>query len=88
MPDKMHGIEDAEIKQRRRYVDLIGSSLVVEHEGLTTREVFETRAKTISSLRRYLEDHGYVEVETPMLTPKATGAAAKPFEAVSKRFTS
>ena len=80
MPDKMHGIEDAEIKQRRRYVDLIGSSLVVEHEGLTTREVFETRAKTISSLRRYLEDHGYVEVETPMLTPKATGAAAKPFE--------
>jgi lysyl-tRNA synthetase class 2 len=80
MPDKMHGIEDAEIKQRRRYVDLIGSSLAVEHEGLTTREVFETRAKTISSLRRYLEDHGYIEVETPMLTPKATGAAAKPFE--------
>jgi lysyl-tRNA synthetase, class II len=44
-----------------------------------TREVFETRAKVISSLRRYLEDHGYIEVETPMLTPKATGAAAKPF---------
>jgi lysyl-tRNA synthetase class 2 len=41
--------------------------------------VFETRAKVISSLRRYLEDHGYIEVETPMLTPKATGAAAKPF---------
>ena len=40
MPDKMHGIEDAEIKQRQRYVDLIGSSLAVEHEGLTTREVF------------------------------------------------
>ncbi len=80
MPDKMHGIGDAEIKQRQRYVDLIGSSLAVEQEGLTTREVFETRAKIISSTRRFLEDHGYVEVETPMLTPKATGAAAKPFE--------
>ncbi|MEO8649895.1 MAG: lysine--tRNA ligase [Acidobacteriota bacterium] len=80
MPDKMHGIEDPELKQRRRYVDLIGSSLAVEHEGLTTREVFETRAKVISSLRRFLEDHGYIEVETPMLTPKATGATAKPFE--------
>ncbi|MGI8811319.1 MAG: lysine--tRNA ligase [Pyrinomonadaceae bacterium] len=80
MPDKMHGIEDPELKQRRRYVDLIGSSLQVEHEGMTTREVFETRAKVISSLRRFLEDHGYIEVETPMLTPKATGAAAKPFE--------
>jgi len=80
MPDKMHGIEDPELKQRRRYVDLIGSSLAVEHEGLTTREVFETRAKVISSARNFLEDHGYIEVETPMLTPKATGAAAKPFK--------
>ena len=53
---------------------------MVEHDGLTTREVFERRAKIISSMRRYLEDAGYVEVETPMLTPKATGAAAKPFE--------
>lgn len=79
MPDKMHGIEDPEIKQRQRYVDLIGSSLAVEHEGMTTREVFEARAKLISSLRRFLEDHGYIEVETPMLTPKATGAAARPF---------
>ena len=80
MPDKMHGIEDAEIKQRQRYVDLIGSSLAVEHEGMTTREVFETRARTVSSLRNFLESHGYVEVETPMLTAKATGAAAKPFK--------
>ena len=80
MPDKMHGIEDAEIKQRQRYVDLIGSTLAVEHEGLTTRQVFEVRAQVISSLRRFLEDHGYIEVETPMLTPKATGAAATPFE--------
>ena len=80
MPDKMHGIADPEIRQRQRYADLIASSLQIEHDGMTTREVFETRAKIISSMRRYLEDHGYVEVETPMLTPKATGAAAKPFE--------
>jgi lysyl-tRNA synthetase class 2 len=80
MPDKMHGIEDAEIKQRRRYVDLIGSSLAVGHDGMTTRQVFEIRAKVISSARNFLEEHGYIEVETPMLTPKATGAAAKPFE--------
>ncbi len=79
MPDKMHGIADPEIRQRQRYADLIASSLQVETDGMTTREVFETRAKVISSLRRYLEDHGYIEVETPMLTPKATGAAAKPF---------
>ncbi len=88
MPDKMHGIEDPEIKQRQRYVDLIGSSLAVRSEPpasaggqeLTTREVFERRAKIISSMRHFLEDHGYIEVETPMLTPKATGAAAKPFK--------
>ncbi len=80
MPDKMHGIADPEIRQRQRYADLIASSLQIEHEGLTTREVFETRAKVISSLRRFLEDRGYIEVETPMLTPKATGATAKPFE--------
>ncbi|MGB7210482.1 MAG: lysine--tRNA ligase [Pyrinomonadaceae bacterium] len=80
MPDKMHGIADAEIRQRQRYYDLIGSSLQVEHEGMTTREVFERRAKIISSMRYFLEDHGYIEVETPMLTPKATGAAAKPFK--------
>jgi lysyl-tRNA synthetase, class II len=80
MPDKMHGIADPEIRQRQRYADLIASSLQIESEGLTTREVFETRAKVISSVRRFLEDHGYIEVETPMLTPKATGAAAKPFE--------
>ncbi|MFM8439718.1 MAG: amino acid--tRNA ligase-related protein, partial [Acidobacteriota bacterium] len=79
MPDKIHGIADAEIRQRQRYADLIGSSLQVEHEGLTTRQVFEVRARTISSVRNFLESHGYIEVETPMLTPKATGAAAKPF---------
>jgi lysyl-tRNA synthetase class 2 len=81
MPDKMHGIADPELRRRYRYADLIASSLQVEHEAgeLTTREVFERRAKLISRMRRFLDDHGYIEVETPMLTPKATGAAAKPF---------
>jgi lysyl-tRNA synthetase class 2 len=84
MPDKMHGIADPELRRRYRYMDLIGSSLQIDHEGLTTREIFERRAKIISSMRRYLEDHGYIEVETPMLTPKATGAAAEPFETFHK----
>ena len=80
MPDKMHGIADPELQRRYRYADLIASSLQIEHEGLTTREVFERRAKLISGMRRFLDDAGYIEVETPMLTPKATGAAATPFE--------
>ena len=80
LPDKMHGIADPELQRRYRYADLIASSLQVEHEGLTTREVFERRAKLISGMRRFLDDHDYIEVETPMLTPKATGAAATPFE--------
>ncbi len=82
MPDKMHGIADPELRRRFRYADLIASSLQVEHaEGeLTTREVFERRARLISGMRRYLDDHDFIEVETPMLTPKATGAAATPFE--------
>jgi lysyl-tRNA synthetase class 2 len=88
MPDKMHGISDPELQRRYRYADLIASSLQIKSEppasagghDLTTREVFERRAKLISGMRSFLDDHGYVEVETPMLTPKATGAAAKPFE--------
>lgn len=92
MPDKMHGIADPELRRRYRYADLIASSLQVKDEEkgneetgnrakeLTTREIFEIRARTVSQMRRFLEDHGYIEVETPMLTPKATGAAATPFE--------
>ena len=82
MPDKMHGIHDPEIRQRQRYADLIAGSLKLEHHEheLSPREVFERRSAIIRELRRFLDDHGYVEVETPMLTSKATGAAAKPFE--------
>jgi lysyl-tRNA synthetase class 2 len=81
MPDKMHGIHDQELRQRQRYVDLIAGSLKLEQEEtFTPREVFDRRAAAIRELRRILEDHGYVEVETPMLTPLATGAAARPFK--------
>jgi lysyl-tRNA synthetase class 2 len=87
MPDKMHGISDPEIRQRQRYADLIAGSLKVktdddttDKDELTPREVFQRRSKLITEMRRFLDDHGYIEVETPMLTPLATGAAAKPFE--------
>jgi lysyl-tRNA synthetase class 2 len=82
MPDKMHGIHDAEIRQRQRYADLIAGSLKLEREenNLTPREVFELRSKVVREIRRFLDEHGYTEVETPMLTPLATGAAAKPFK--------
>lgn len=81
LPDKMHGIHDPEIRQRQRYADLIAGSLKHEKdEALTPREVFERRAAALKAMRRILEDHDYVEVETPMLTPLATGAAARPFK--------
>lgn len=80
MPDKMHGIHDPEIRQRQRYADLIAGSLKLDKdEALVPREVFERRASAVREFRRILEDHGYIEVETPMLTPLATGAAARPF---------
>ncbi len=82
LPDKMHGINDPEIRQRQRYADLIAGSLQLDREenDLTPREVFERRSAIIRELRRILDEHGYVEVETPMLTGKATGAAARPFK--------
>lgn len=82
LPDKMHGIHDPEIRQRQRYADLIAGSLKLDREPgeLMPREVFERRAALVRGMRRHLEDHGYIEVETPMLTPLATGAAARPFK--------
>jgi lysyl-tRNA synthetase class 2 len=82
LPDKMHGIHDPEIRQRQRYADLIAGSLKIDREEdeLTPREVFECRSAIIREMRRILDDHGYIEVETPMLTPLATGAAARPFK--------
>src|SRR6266540_3661771 len=82
LPDKMHGIHDPEIRQRQRYADLIAGSLKLEREEgqLTPREVFELRSAVVREMRRILDEHGYTEVETPMLTPLATGAAARPFK--------
>lgn len=82
MPDKLHGIADPELVRRMRYVDLIASSLKIEREEgeLSTREVFELRSKLITQMRAFLDAHGYVEVETPMLSPVASGAAARPFK--------
>jgi lysyl-tRNA synthetase class 2 len=89
MPDKMHGINDPEIRQRQRYADLIAGSLKITEKQepgdrsqaseLNPRQVFEMRAKVLREIRRFLDERGYIEVETPMLTPLATGAAAKPF---------
>lgn len=71
LPEKFHGIADQEIKYRQRYLDLITSE--------ETRERFRKRSKIIASLRQFLTDHDFMEVETPMLHPIAGGAAAKPF---------
>jgi lysyl-tRNA synthetase class 2 len=71
MPEKWHGLEDVETRYRQRYLDLIANPEV--------RKVFVTRARIISSLRRQLEERGFVEVETPMMQPLYGGAAARPF---------
>ena len=71
LPEKWHGLKDIEERYRQRYVDLI-----VNPE---TREVFKTRTKILTEMRRFLDDHGFMEVETPVLQPVYGGASAKPF---------
>jgi len=71
LPEKWHGLTDVEIRYRQRYLDLM-----VNEEA---RRVFERRARLIKALREFLESHGYVEVETPMMQPMAGGAMARPF---------
>ena len=71
LPEKWHGLTDVEIRYRQRYLDLM-----VNEEA---RRVFERRAQLIKALREFLESHGYVEVETPMMQPMAGGAMARPF---------
>jgi len=71
MPEKWHGLEDLEIRYRQRYLDLIANP--------ASQKVFVTRAKIVSSLRRQLEERGFVEVETPMMQPLYGGATARPF---------
>lgn len=71
LPEKWHGLTDVELRYRHRYLDLIANE--------KSRQVFLTRARIIQELRRFFDDRGYVEVETPMMHPIAGGAAARPF---------
>ena len=71
LPDKWHGLTDTEKRYRQRYVDLIVNPNV--------RETFRKRAKIISAMRRYLEEKGFLEIETPVLQGEAGGADARPF---------
>jgi lysyl-tRNA synthetase class 2 len=71
MPDKFHGLTDTETRYRRRELDLIANE--------DTRLMFGTRARTVSEVRRWLDQHGFVEVETPVLQPLYGGALARPF---------
>ena len=71
MPDKWHGLKDVEARSRQRYLDLIAND--------AARVTAVTRSKIISELRRQFDARGYIEVETPVLLPEATGATARPF---------
>lgn len=71
LPEKFHGLTDPELRYRQRYVDLIMNPEV--------RETFIKRTRIIKGIRRYLDDLGYLEVETPILQTVAGGAAARPF---------
>jgi len=71
LPEKYHGLTDVEIRYRKRYVDLIMNPEV--------RETFIKRTKIVKAIRKYLDDRGFLEVETPIMHPILGGAAAKPF---------
>ncbi len=72
LPEKYHGLKDVELRYRQRYVDLIVNDVV--------RETFRKRAEIIQTVRRFLMDRGFLEVETPMMQPIPGGATAKPFK--------
>ena len=72
LPEKFHGLTNTDIRYRQRYVDLIMNADV--------KDTFIKRSKIISTIRRFLDDRGFMEVETPMLVSNAGGAAARPFE--------
>jgi lysyl-tRNA synthetase class 2 len=71
LPDKWHGLTDVETRYRQRYVDMIANPEVVE--------TFRTRSRILSTMRRLLDEMGFMEVETPMMHPIVGGAAARPF---------
>lgn len=72
LPEKWHGLKDKEERYRKRYLDLIANPDV--------KDVFIKRSRIISEIRKFLDGHGYVEVDTPVLLPLEIGAAARPFK--------
>lgn len=71
LPEKWHGLKDVELKYRMRYLDLVANP--------ETRDLFNKRIRAIQSIRNYLFERGFSEVETPMMQPQPGGAAARPF---------
>ncbi|MGH9793597.1 MAG: amino acid--tRNA ligase-related protein, partial [Candidatus Acidiferrales bacterium] len=71
LPEKWHGLEDVEARYRQRYLDLIANE--------RSREIFVKRALLVREMRRYFDERGYIEVETPVMHPIAGGATARPF---------
>lgn len=71
LPEQWHGLSDIEVRYRKRYLDLISNPDI--------KKIFHVRSSIISVVRRYLEENGFIEVDTPILQHIATGAAARPF---------
>lgn len=71
LPEKFHGLKDPELRSRQRYLDLIVNPEV--------RDTFVKRSMILSETRRYLDERGFLEVETPVLNTTASGASARPF---------
>jgi len=71
LPEKWHGLSDVEIRYRQRYLDLIANA--------EAREIFRVRSQVITAIREFLNQRGFLEVETPVLQPSAGGALARPF---------
>jgi len=72
LPEKYHGLEDKDLRQRKRYLDLIAN-------GDEVKQVFLTRSRMITSMRHFLDERNFIEVDTPILQPLYGGAAARPF---------
>ena len=70
-PEKYHGLQDQELRYRRRYLDLIANS--------EAKAVLRTRSRIVATMRRFMDERGFIEVETPVLQSEAGGAAARPF---------
>lgn len=71
LPEKWHGLKDIETRYRQRYLDLLSNE--------QAREIFAKRSKIVTAMRKYLDEHGFLEVETPVLQPLYGGGAAEPF---------